>query len=140
MLMRRPRTGLTLALVLAVAGMTAAVGGRLERGSAAPITIGAAVDLTSFMSPFDSAAVQAAIPEGEKNNPRGGVLGRRLQVKVCNHQLDPAKGKACAAKLVAAGAVAVLTTCDVEFGAPATQETINSGRLPPPHPSRARAR
>jgi len=127
--MRRPRTWLTLALVLAVAGMTAAVGGRLERGSAAPITIGAAVDLTSFMSPYDSAAVQAAILEVKKINQRGGVLGRRLQVKVCNHQLDPAKGKACAAKLVAAGAVAVLTTCDVEFGAPATQETINSGRL-----------
>jgi branched-chain amino acid transport system substrate-binding protein len=81
------------------------------------------------MSPFDSAAVQAAVLEVGKINKRGGVLGRRLQMKICNTQLDPAKGKACAAKLISQGAVAVLTTCDVEFGAPATQETINSGRL-----------
>ncbi len=127
--MRRPRRWVTLAIVLVVAGMAATAGGRIERGSAGPIIIGAAVDLTSFMSPYDSAALQAAVLEVAKINQRGGVLGRRLQIKVCNHQLDPAKGKACAAKLVSQGAVAVLTTCDVEYGAPATQEVINAGRL-----------
>jgi branched-chain amino acid transport system substrate-binding protein len=63
----------------------------------------------------------------KKVNAVGGVDGRKLQIKVCDHQLK--KQKACALKLIRQGAVVGMVTCDVEYAAPATQEFINKGML-----------
>jgi len=115
---------LTVAAV-AVVSVTAASGRGTKKK---PIIIGAAVDLTSSMKPFDSPALAAAKLQVKKINAAGGLLGgRKLQIKVCNHQLK--NQKACAAQLLGQGAKIALVTCDVEYAAPATQEFINKGLL-----------
>jgi branched-chain amino acid transport system substrate-binding protein len=117
---------LAVLLGAAVAAVTFAATTRGEAATTAkPIIIGAAVDLTGAMKPFDSAALLAAQIEAKRKT----VNGRPFKVIVCNTQLDKDKTKACADSLIAKGAVALLVTCDVEYAAPATQEAINAGRL-----------
>jgi branched-chain amino acid transport system substrate-binding protein len=117
---------LAVLLGAAAAAVTVAATTRGEAAtSAKPIIIGAAVDLTGAMKPFDSAALRAAQIEAKKKT----VNGRPFKVIVCNTQLDKDKTKACADSLIAKGAVALLVTCDVEYAAPATQEAINAGKL-----------
>ena len=111
-------------LALAVAALTV-VGVTSASGKATKvIIIGAAVDLTADMKPFDSPALAAAQIEAKKIAAAGGP---RFEIKVCDHQLK--NQKACAAQLIKAGAKIAIVTCDVEFAAPATQEFINRGIL-----------
>ncbi|HKA26789.1 MAG TPA: ABC transporter substrate-binding protein [Gaiellaceae bacterium] len=114
-----------LGAAAAAAALAATTGGQAATAAKKPIIIGAAVDLTSAMKPFDSAALLAAQIEAKKTS----VNGRPFKVIVCNTQLDKDKTKACADSLIAKGAVALLVTCDVEYAAPATQEAINAGKL-----------
>lgn len=117
---------LVMAALLATVGATTAAG----RGEGRPpIIIGAAVDLTGQMSPFDAPALRAAELQAANINRKGGVLGRRLVIRRCNHQLNPARGKSCAQDLLRQGAVVMLVTCDVEYAAPAAQESLRAGRL-----------
>ena len=125
--MRKPRYGIVAALgvVAAAVGLTVAAATASGQGSVqAPIIIGAAVDLTSSMKPFDSPALAGAQIEAAKLAAKGGP---NFQIKVCNHQLK--KQKSCAAQLIQAGAKIALDTCDVEYGAAATQEFLNKGLL-----------
>ena len=125
--MRKPRYGIVaaLGLVAAAVGLTVAAATASGQGSVqAPIIIGAAVDLTSSMKPFDSPALAGAQIEAAKLAAKGGP---NFQIKVCNHQLK--KQKSCAAQLIQAGAKIALDTCDVEYGAAATQEFLNKGLL-----------
>jgi branched-chain amino acid transport system substrate-binding protein len=95
------------------------------KSSAAPtIVIGAAVDLTSSMKPFDSPALAGAQIEAAKIAKAGGP---KFVIKVCNHQLK--RQQACAAQLLQQGAKIAMVTCDVEYAAPATQQFINKGVL-----------
>lgn len=130
--MRLPKRWAALgALLLALGAALTALGATTAAGSSkakAPIIIGAAVDLTGNMSPFDAPALAAAQIEVQKINAAGGVLGgRKLEIKVCDHQLK--NQKACAAQLIGQGAVIGIVTCDVEFAAPSVQEYINKGML-----------
>jgi branched-chain amino acid transport system substrate-binding protein len=109
-----------VAVVFAAAGAQ----GRPDKG---PIIIGAAMDLTGNMSPYDTPALYAVQTEAKKINAAGGVNGRKLVVKVCNHQLKAQQ--ACALKLIEQGAVVGVVTCDVEYAAPSVQEFINRGKL-----------
>jgi branched-chain amino acid transport system substrate-binding protein len=113
-------------VVLAAATATAvALGGTSSGTAKKPIIIGAAVDLTSAMKPFDSAALRAAQIEAAKTK----VNGRPFKLLVCNTQLNPGKTKACADQLLSKGAIALLVTCDVQYASPATTEAINAGKL-----------
>lgn len=128
--MRRSRTwAAAIAVVgVAAAGATAAAlaGSTGEAGKAKkPIIVGAAVDLSGAMKPFDSAALLAAKLRASQTK----VNGRPFKIITCNTQLDRDKTKACAASLIQQGAIALLVTCDVEYAAPATQEAINAGKL-----------
>jgi branched-chain amino acid transport system substrate-binding protein len=129
--MRRP--GKWAALVAAVtmaSGATVALVAGASAGSQqqqGPIVIGAAMDLTANMSPYDTPALYAVQSQVKKINAAGGVVGRQLQVRVCDHQLK--KQKACALQLIRQGAQIGMVTCDVEYAAPATQAFIASGRL-----------
>jgi len=120
------RFGIALLSLAAVAvattvGATAAVG----KSSATPtIIIGAAVDLTSSMKPFDSPALAGAQIEAKKLAARKGP---HFVIKVCNHQLK--KQQSCAAQLIQQGAKIAFVTCDVEYAAPAVQQFINKGIL-----------
>jgi branched-chain amino acid transport system substrate-binding protein len=125
--MKKPRLGIVaaLGLVAAAVGLTVAATTAAGKSSAkTPIIIGAAVDLTSSMKPFDSPALAGAQIEAAKLAAKGGP---NFQIKVCNHQLK--KQKSCAAQLIQAGAKIAIDTCDVEYGAAATQEFLNKGVL-----------
>jgi branched-chain amino acid transport system substrate-binding protein len=125
--MKKPRLGIVaaLGLVAAAVGLTVAAATAAGKSSAqAPIIIGAAVDLTSGMKPFDSPALAGAQIEAAKLAAKGGP---NFQIKVCNHQLK--KQKSCAAQLIQSGAKIALVTCDVEYAAAATQEFLNKGIL-----------
>jgi branched-chain amino acid transport system substrate-binding protein len=115
--------------VLSLAAIAAAttVSATTARGksSATPtIVIGAAVDLTAGMKPFDSPALAGAQIEAKKLAARKGP---HFVIKVCNHQLK--KQQSCAAQLIQQGAKIAIVTCDVEYAAPATQQFINKGIL-----------
>ena len=127
--MRRSRTWVIAGIVVlvAVGAAAAAVAGTMGGSGRAPrpIIVGAAVDLTGIMRPFDSAALRAAQIRAAQTK----VNGRPIQIRVCNTQLNPDRTAACARSLLDQGAIALLVTCDVEFASRATQEAINRGRL-----------
>jgi branched-chain amino acid transport system substrate-binding protein len=127
--MRRSRTWVAAAVVAVVAvGTTAAaVAGTMGGSGRAPrpIIVGAAVDLSGIMRPFDSAALRAA----QIRAAQVKVNGRPFRVITCNTQLNADRARSCATSLVNRGAIALLVTCDVEFAAPATQVAIDRGRL-----------
>jgi branched-chain amino acid transport system substrate-binding protein len=97
--------------------------------SGEPIIIGAAIDQTSFMAPFDSPAIVAAQIAIDEVNAAGGVLGRPLQLEVIDTQLDAAQTTSAAIDLIEGGAVVLLVTCDVDFATPAVQEALSRGVL-----------
>lgn len=86
-----------------------------------PIVIGAAVDDTSFMRPTDQPPLAAARLEAAKINAAGGVDGRRIEFKVINTQLDPARTRAAATQLTDSGAQILWVTCDVDLSTPSIQ-------------------
>jgi branched-chain amino acid transport system substrate-binding protein len=100
-----------------------------DEGSGEPIVIGAAVDLTGQMAPFDGPAVTAAQIQVDNLNAAGGVDGRQLELRVIDHQLDPERTKSAAIELIDGGAQVLLVTCDVDFATPAVQEAITRGVL-----------
>jgi branched-chain amino acid transport system substrate-binding protein len=113
-----------LGVLAAASTVTAAATTASGKSSGQTIVIGAALDLTSSMKPFDSPALAGAQIEAAKLAKKGGV---NFQIKVCNHQLK--NQKSCAAQLIQQGAKIALDTCDVEYGAAATQEFLNKGLL-----------
>jgi branched-chain amino acid transport system substrate-binding protein len=118
----------TALAALVILAATAAA--RTTAPAASPITIGWAFDSKGAMAPFDGPALAAAELRVKQVNARGGIGGRQLQITTCDTQGNkPAVAKACALKLLGAGANIIFTTCDVDFAAPVVQETINRGVL-----------
>jgi branched-chain amino acid transport system substrate-binding protein len=124
--MRYSRRGVFAGALLAAAVTVAvSVGTTAAKPKAsAPIVIGAAIDGTDGMKPFDTPALAGAQIQAQKLAASGGP---RFVIKVCNHQGK--KQKQCAAQLIQQGAKIALVTCDVELGAAATQEFLNKGIL-----------
>lgn len=89
-----------------------------------PIIIGAVIDQTSFMAPFDSPAIAAAQIKVDEINSAGGVNGRPLELRVVDTQLDPEQTTSAAIEMLDAGAAVLLVTCDVDFATPAVQEAL----------------
>jgi branched-chain amino acid transport system substrate-binding protein len=115
------------ALLVALAATAAA---RTTAPAASPITIGWAFDSKGAMAPFDGPALAAAQLRVKQWNAKGGVRGRKIQIKTCDTQANkPAVAKACALKLLGGGANVIFTTCDVDLAAPVVQEAINRGVL-----------
>ena len=139
------RWALLLALLLTLGLAVAACGGDDEdggddgaaaetspaedEGGGEPIVIGAAVDLTNQMAPFDGPAVTAAEIQIDKINEAGGIDGRQVELEVIDHQLDPERTKSAAIELIDGGADVLLVTCDVDYATPAVQEAITRGVL-----------
>ena len=126
--MKKPSRWIIAVLGVLVAASTVTAAATTASGKntakAQTIVIGAAVDLTSSMKPFDSPALAGAQIEAAKLAKSGGP---NFQIKVCNHQLK--RQKSCAAQLIQQGAKIAIDTCDVEYGAAATQEFLNKGLL-----------
>jgi branched-chain amino acid transport system substrate-binding protein len=123
------RARLALVMVAAAACVLAATAAaRTHAGS--PIVIGWAFDSKGAMAPFDNPALAAAQLRVKQINAKGGVGGRPLKINTCDTQGNkPPIAKACALKLIGAGANVIFTTCDVDFAAPVVQEALNRGIL-----------
>jgi branched-chain amino acid transport system substrate-binding protein len=113
--------------VLCVTGVTSAAKSTKAAGS--PIVIGAAIDLTKNMAPFDAPALTAAQIEIKKINAAGGVDGHPLVLKFLNTQLDPQATKQDATKLISQGAQIGWVTCDVDYSTPAIQQFLQAKLL-----------
>ncbi len=130
--MRHRRMGAIAIAVAAIVALVAVASTSAARTAAArgkPIVIGAAVDLTKNMAPFDAPALEAAKIEIAKINAAGGVNGRPLEIKFINDQLDPAQTKADALKLVTQGVNIGWVTCDVDYATPAITEFLTAKLL-----------
>ena len=125
------RMGLMLVVfATALVALAATAAARTTASSAKPIVIGWAFDSKGAMAPFDNPALAAAKLRVAQWNKKGGVDGRKLQIRTCDTQGNkPATAKACALKLLSGGANVMFTTCDVNLGAPVVQEAINRGVL-----------
>jgi branched-chain amino acid transport system substrate-binding protein len=118
-----------LALVLIGSALAATAGHRTAQAKA-PIIIGWAYDSTGAMKPFDTPALAAAQLRIAQVNAKGGVNGRRLQIKTCDTQQNAAaSAKACALRLLGQKADVLFTTCDVDFAAPVVKAAIDRGVL-----------
>jgi branched-chain amino acid transport system substrate-binding protein len=128
---RRSRVGLVVTVAtIALVALVAAAAARTTTHKASPITIGWAFDSKGSMAPFDGPALAAAQLRIKQWNAKGGVDGRKLQIKTCDTQSNkPTVAKACALKLLSGGANIIFTTCDVDLAAPVVQEAINRGVL-----------
>jgi branched-chain amino acid transport system substrate-binding protein len=74
-----------LALVLIGSALAATVGHRAAQAKA-PIIIGWAFDGTGNMAPFDGPALAAAKLRVNQVNAKGGVNGRKLEIRTCDTQ------------------------------------------------------
>src|SRR5947208_15650399 len=82
------------------------------------------------MAPFDNPPLAAAKIRDKQINAKGGVGGRRLQIKTCNTQgNNPTTAKACAVSLLGQGSNIIFTTCDVDYATRVVQAAINRGVL-----------
>src|SRR6266545_7398380 len=119
----------SLALVLIGSALAATAGHRTAQAKA-PIIIGWAFDSKGAMAPFDNPALAAAQLRVAQLNAKGGVSGRKLEIRTCDTQgNDPATAKACALRLLGEKANVLFTTCDVDLAAPVVQAAINRGVL-----------
>src|SRR5438270_315227 len=120
-----------LVIIAVAAGVLAANGAaRTDTTAAAkPIVIGAVVDTTKNMAPFDAPALLAAQLEIKAINKKGGVNGRPLKLISLNDQLDPTKTKQFALQMLQKKVDIGWVTCDVNYAAPAAQEFLNAGKL-----------
>jgi len=128
---RSSRVGLALVVAgIALVALAATAAARTTTHKAAPIVIGWAFDSKGAMAPFDGPALAAAQVRVKQWNAKGGVDGRKLQIRTCDTQGNkPPVAKACALKLISGGANIIFTTCDVDLAAPVVQEAINRGIL-----------
>ncbi|HZT44946.1 MAG TPA: ABC transporter substrate-binding protein, partial [Gaiellaceae bacterium] len=121
------------ALALAVVAVGTTVGVTTASGKSAakaPIIIGAAIDTSGQMSPFNNPALTAAQLEIAKINAAGGVNGRPLRIITCNTQNSkPDVSTSCASSLISKGAVIGWVTCDVDFATPAILTFLNKRLL-----------
>jgi branched-chain amino acid transport system substrate-binding protein len=123
---------LALAVSLLVLGPAEAIGKPItvaSKPTGTPIVIGAAIDLTKGMAPFDAPALAAAQIEIKKINAAGGVDGHPLELKYLNDQLDANQTKQDALKLVSEGVNIGWVTCDVDYATPAIQEFLQAKLL-----------
>jgi branched-chain amino acid transport system substrate-binding protein len=126
----RGRKGVRFAAFLATAGLmatgVAACGGSSSSGSSGgggsnkgPIIIGIAGAKTGPLSPYDGQPGKAFELRIDEINKAGGVNGRKFQVKWIDTKSDKTLAASVATQLMAQGAVAILTTCDFDYGSPA---------------------
>jgi branched-chain amino acid transport system substrate-binding protein len=132
--MRRARGIAVVALAGAAAVLLTVLAGAgsahtAKKPTGKPIIIGAAIDLTKNMAPFDAPALLAAQIEIKKINAAGGVLNRPLKMEFINDQLDPQATKQAAVQLLQKKADIGWVTCDVDYATPAAQEFLKAGKL-----------
>jgi branched-chain amino acid transport system substrate-binding protein len=118
--MRRKRFLIAVVLVLlAVTFAQSSQSHPQKTPTGEPIVIGGAIALTGGFSAYDLENRVGAELAVEDINKAGGVLGRPLEYLVQDTKSDRAVGPTVATDLLSKGAVALITQCDFDFGAPA---------------------
>jgi branched-chain amino acid transport system substrate-binding protein len=126
----RGRLAVAAAALLALALIGSALAANSSRSAKAPIVIGWAFDSNGAMAPFDGPALAAAKLRVNQLNAKGGVNGRRLQIRTCDTQGNKADvARACALRLLGQKANVIFTTCDVDLAAPVVRAAIDRGIL-----------
>jgi branched-chain amino acid transport system substrate-binding protein len=126
----RGRWAIAAAGLLALVLMGTALAATQRGTQARPIVIGWAFDGKGAMAPFDGPALAAAKLRVAQVNAKGGVNGRRLQLRTCDTQENkPATARACALRLLGQRANVLFTTCDVDLAAPVVRAAIDRGIL-----------
>jgi branched-chain amino acid transport system substrate-binding protein len=126
----RGRLAVAAAAMLALALIGSALAANSGRSAKAPIIIGWAFDGTGTMAPFDGPALAAAKLRVNQINAKGGVNGRKLQIRTCDTQGNKADvAKACVLRLLGQKAAVLFVTCDVELAAPVVETAIDRGVL-----------
>lgn len=107
-----------LALGVAACGGSETTGGGGDSGEG-PIVIGLAVAKTGPLSPYDLQPGNAFLLRLDEINQEGGINGRQVEAKWIDTKSDKTLAASAATQLLNEGAVAILTTCDFDFGSPA---------------------
>jgi hypothetical protein len=108
-MMQIRRARVALVVIAVAAGVLAATAGAHTDTTAAkpPIVIGAVVDLTKNMAPFDAPALLAAQLEIKAINAKGGVDGRKLKTR---RRRSSSPFRCCRRRWTSAGSPATSTT------------------------------
>jgi len=125
--MRRWKGHIALLGVLAAAMLVAACGSDSEDSagdggggaSKDPIVIGMAIAASGPIAPYDVEAGEAARLRAKQINAEGGINGRELKMVVKDTRSDKPTGGNVATELAADGAVAIIASCDFDYGSPA---------------------
>src|SRR5438874_3819792 len=126
----RGRLALAAAVLLALALIGSALAATSRSAAKPPIVIGWAFDGSGNMAPFDGPALAAAKLRVDQLNAKGGVNGRKLEIRTCDTQGNkPDVAKACALRLLDGKANVIFTTCDVDLAAPVVSAAIDRGTL-----------
>ena len=127
-MIRATKAALVLAAV-AVAAVAVVAGGTAASQQGKTVTIGWAYDGVGNMAAYDGPALVTAKERvAQLNKDKANTT--KLKLITCNTQGNkPAIAKACAAKLISQGAQIIMTTCDVDLGAPVIQYAIDRGKL-----------
>src|SRR4029079_11109825 len=117
--------GVALLAFVLIGSALAATAGHRNAQAKGPIIIGWAFDGTGAMAPFDGPALAAAKLRVNLVNAKGGVNGRKLQIRTCDTQQNKADlARACALRLLGQKAAVLFTTCDVDLAAPVVRAAI----------------
>src|SRR5256885_3343571 len=126
----RGRLAVAAAALLALAMIGSALAATNRSAAKPPIVIGWAFDSNGAMAPFDGPALAAAKLRVNQVNAKGGVNGRKLEIRTCDTQGNkPEIAKACALQLLGQKANVLFTTCDVDLAAPVVRAAIDRGVL-----------
>jgi branched-chain amino acid transport system substrate-binding protein len=119
------------AVVLAGALVAAAIVSQTvsARPSADPIIIGLVTNSSGFMSAYDGPPDNGVALAVKKINSTGGVLGRQLKIVHFDQKTKPELGSTGAIDVINKGAVAILASCDFDFGSPAAL-VANQKKMP----------
>ena len=98
-----------------------ASGGTTTKATSKPITIGIAAAKTGGFAPYDLQAGQLFEMAIKEANAKGGVLGRKVEVKWIDTKSDKQAGATNAKELIAGGANLIVASCDFDFSLPALQ-------------------
>src|SRR6059058_6300643 len=122
----RGKLAVAAAALLALAVIGSALAATSRSAAKPPIVIGWAFDGNGAMAPFDGPALAAAKLRVNQVNAKGGVNGRKLQIRTCDTQSNNATtAKACALRLLGQKANVIFTTCDVDLAAPVVRAAID---------------
>ncbi len=114
------------------ASISALVGGALLLASAnaraeGGITIGMAVAMSGWMEAYDGEAYKMAQLWVDRQNAKGGLLGKQIGVVSGDTKTDRVEGAKVGQDLIKQGANLLLVSADYDYGAPAALQAQKAG-------------